>query len=131
MDFFNSIIGGGVVATVLIFVRFLIERHDGRDARLKEIIEAIKDVGSKVDNVDGELQEHKAVLARTHILRFNDELYNHVDHTKEYFDQTLEDIDTYERYCDAHPDFKNRRTVLAEENIKSIYQKLTEEHKFK
>lgn len=131
MDFINSIIGGGVVAAVLIFVRFLIERHDGRDERLKEIIEAIKDVGGKVDNVDGELQEHKAVLARTHILRFNDELYNNIDHTKEYFDQTLEDIDTYERYCDEHPNFKNRRTVLAEENIKEVYQRLQSEHKFK
>lgn len=130
MDFINSLIGGGVVAAALLFVRFLIERHDNNDEKQKEIIDAIHAVGDKVDNVDGELQEHKAVLARTHILRFNDELYNHIDHTKEYFDQTLEDIDTYEKYCVDHPDFKNQRTVFAEDNIKAIYKKLQETHKF-
>lgn len=130
MEIFNSIIGGGVVAAALLFVRFLIERHDGKDEKQKEIIDAIHSVGDKVDNVDGELQEHKAVLARTHILRFNDELYNNIDHSKEYFDQTLEDIDTYEKYCIEHPEFKNHRTVFAEDHIKAIYQKLTNEHKF-
>lgn len=130
MDFINSLIGGGVVAAALLFVRFLIERHDNNDEKQKEIIDAIHSVGDKVDNVDGELQEHKAVLARRHILRFNDELYNHIDHSKEYFDQTLEDIDTYENYCATHPNFKNQRTVFAEDNIKSVYKKLTEEHKF-
>lgn len=130
MDFINALLGGGVVAAVLLFIRFLIERNDGKDERQKEIIDAIHNVGDKVDGVDHELQEHKAVLARTHILRFNDELYNKVDHSKEYFDQTLEDIDTYEKYCADHPDFKNQRTVFAEDNIKSVYKKLTEEHKF-
>lgn len=130
MEFITSLMGGGVVAAVLLFVRFLIERNDDKDESKKEIIEAIHSVGDKVDGVDGELQEHKAVLARTHILRFNDELYNHIDHSKEYFDQTLEDIDTYENYCANHPSFKNQRTVFAEDNIKSVYKKLTEEHKF-
>ena len=130
MVFITSLLGGGVVAAVLLFIRFLIERHDGKDKQTKEIIDEIRSVGKKVDNVDGELQEHKAVLARTHILRFNDELYNHIDHSKEYFDQTLEDIDTYENYCVTHPNFKNARTVFAEDNIKSVYKKLTEEHKF-
>jgi len=130
MDFLNALLGGGVVAAVLVFIKFLIERNDGKDERQKEIIDAIHKVGEKVDNVDGELQEHKAVLARTHILRFNDELYNNIDHSKEYFDQTLEDIDTYEKYCSNHPNFKNQRAVFAEDNIKSVYKKLIEEHKF-
>lgn len=130
MDFINALLGGGVVAAVLLFIRFLIERKDGKNNILKEIRDEVVSVGGKIDNVDHELQEHKAVLARTHILRFNDELYNHVDHSKEYFDQTLEDIDTYEKYCTDHPDFKNQRTVFAEDNIKSVYKKLTEEHKF-
>lgn len=130
MDFINSIIGGGVVAAVLVFVKFLIERNDGKNDLLNEIRDDVRSVSGKVDNVDHELQEHKAVLARTHILRFNDELYNHINHSKEYFDQTLEDIDTYEKYCVDHPDFKNQRTMFAEDNIKSIYKKLQETHKF-
>lgn len=130
MDFITTILGGGLVAAVLLFIRFLIERKDGKDTLLKEIRDDVRSVSGKVDNVDHELQEHKAVLARTHILRFNDELYNHIDHSKEYFDQTLEDIDTYEKYCIAHPGFKNQRTVFAEDNIKTVYKKLTEEHKF-
>lgn len=130
MDFVSTILGGGLAAAVLVFIKFLIERNDGKHDILEEIRDEVRNVGGKIDNVDHELQEHKAVLARTHILRFNDELYNHVDHSKEYFDQTLEDIDTYEKYCLEHPDFKNQRTVFAEDNIKQIYQKLTNEHSF-
>lgn len=130
MVFINALMGGGVVAAVLVFVKFLIERHDGKNDMLKEIRDDVQNMSGKVDNIDHELQEHKAILARTHILRFNDELYNCVNHSKEYFDQTLEDIDTYEKYCKAHPDFKNQRTVFAEENIKDTYKKLSEEHRF-
>ena len=87
-------------------------------------------IDKKIDRVESTIEEREAVLARTHILRFNDELYNNIKHSKEYFDQQLEDIDRYEQYCDKHPDFKNSRTVMASKNIKDTYNRLLDGHKF-
>lgn len=94
------------------------------------IEDKIDAITKKVDKVEDLIEERDAVLARTHILRFNDELYNGVKHSKEYFDQQLEDIDRYDNYCALHPEFLNSRTVIASKNIKDIYNKLLEEHKF-
>jgi len=33
----------------------------------------------------------------------------------------LEDIDIYEKYCDANPDFPNNKAVMAIKNIKDNY----------
>ena len=46
------------------------EKEDKQDAVLKALEEIRKDVTSLSDKVD----ENSAILARTHILRFNDEL---------------------------------------------------------
>ena len=83
-----------------------------------------------MDGIRDIIEEREAVLARTHILRFNGELLASQKHSKEYFDQTLEDIDRYDKYCDAHPAFKNSRTVISAQNIKDTYNGLLKEHKF-
>ena len=59
--------------------------------------------------------------------RFDDELINGVEHSKEYFSQQLQDIDTYEAYCAIHPDFKNNYAVIASEHIKKTYKELLEQ----
>lgn len=51
MVFINSLMGGGVVAAVLLFIRFLIERNDGKNDLLKEIRDDVRSVSGKVDNV--------------------------------------------------------------------------------
>ena len=87
-------------------------------------------ITAKVDKLERTVDEGDAILARTHILRFNDELYNGIKHSKEYFDQQLEDIDRYDHYCEQHPEFKNSRTVMASDNIRETYNRLLKEHKF-
>ena len=91
----------------------------------------IDKMSEKVDLLESQLNEDKALRARTHILRFSDELYDGVEHTKEYFDNVLEDIDMYEKYCDAHPGFKNNKASASIEYIKETNAKLLKEHKFK
>ena len=54
---------------------------------------------------------------------------NDIKHSKEYFAQQLQDIDTYEAYCQTHPKFKNSYAEAAIEHIRSTYKKLLEEHK--
>lgn len=98
-------------------LQFLINRKDKTAEKLEQIFGAIKEVSERVD-------ANSATLARTHILRFDDELVNGIHHSKEYFQQTLEDVDTYERYCQSHPAYKNNTCVLAIEHIRRVYTTL-------
>lgn len=67
---------------------------------------------------------------RRQILRFNGEVLRKLRHTKEEFDDVLVEIDEYERYCKAHPDYKNNRAVLAIENLRRVYKILLETNDF-
>ena len=101
-----------------------------RDIFLGKVYGTLDRISTKIDKIEDAIEEREAVLARINILRFNDEIYNDIKHSKEYFDQTLEDIDRYDAYCDAHPEFRNSRTVIASQHIRDIYEKLFNEHKF-
>ena len=117
------------------FLQFLLSRFDNKKGmekqigRLEEKIDAIdKKFDDKVSDIDGKLEEHRAVLARTHILRFADEQRQYVrqgtSHSEEYFKQQILDIDTYNNYCDKHPKFANGLTVMASEYILSEYKRV-------
>lgn len=95
-----------------------------------KIDEKLDSIGQKVDRLEAQAEEEKALQARTHILRFSDECYNGQHHSKEYFDNVLEDIDRYEKYCEAHPKFKNNKTILSTQMIRETYARLLEEHAF-
>lgn len=94
------------------------------------IEEKINEINKKVDSLERNASEEKAVQARTHILRFADELYEGKHHSKEYFDDMLDDIDMYEKYCKKHADFANNKTVMSIKRIKDIYAQLMESHEF-
>lgn len=96
----------------------------------KEFIEQIQALGEKVDQISYTNKEGMALTWRYRILRFNDEILHDEKHTKEHFDQLLEDITQYERYCDDHPEFPNNKAVCAINNIRSVYQKCCEEGTF-
>lgn len=103
--------------TLFALIQFLITRHDNKknktDQKLDDILHDISDLRKDVKEVYTGLEEHKAKLARTHILRFADELRNGMNHSDEYFRQQIRDIDTYNNYCDLHPEFANGLTKLA------------------
>lgn len=106
------------------FIQYKTDRKDKQNEKIDNIIELIDKLSKKVDG-------NAAVLARTHILRFDDELMNGIDHSQEYFRQQLDDIDTYEKYCTGHPDFRNSYAVSAIKHIRDTYQSLLEKHEFK
>lgn len=98
--------------------------------QVSDMSKKVNNISDKVDSLESQVNEDKALHARTHILRFADELYNGKHHSKEYFDDMLVDIDKYEQYCSAHPNFKNNKTVMSAKLIKDTYNQLLEEHKF-
>lgn len=121
----SVLVGGGILA----FIQFLISRHDKKNDKFKEIIDAVNDIKKEVQEIKLDASKSEAVMSRTSILRFQDELYNDIKHSKEYFDQVLDDIDTYEKYCDQHHDFQNGRTKAAAQFIQEERDRLFKEHK--
>ena len=117
----SAIIGSNGLFALL---TFLLQRHDNKKNGIQKISEQLTELSDRV-------AENAALLARTHILRFSDELQNGVVHSQEYFRQQMDDCDTYDQYCAQHPEFKNSYTVLAEQHIKTTYQRLLEKGEFK
>jgi len=60
---------------------------------------------------------------RLRILRFADESLQGERHTKEHFEEIMDDSTEYGRYCRTHQDFENSKAVLAIENVKETYKK--------
>ena len=104
-------------------IQFLINRKDSIGEKIDKLTEMVKEVSDRVDS-------SSATNARTRVLRFDDELINGVHHSREYFQQTLEEIDTYETYCQKHPEFKNNACVLAIEHIRRVYSHLQDNNGF-
>lgn len=96
----------------------------------KEFVNQIQALGEKVDQISYINKEGMTLTWRYRILRFNDEVLHGEKHTKEHFDQLLEDITKYERYCRNHPEFPNDKAVCAIKNIRTVYQKCCNEGTF-
>lgn len=106
-------------------------KHIGK-ALNGEVLAKVDKLGNDVQHLKDRYGEHEAKAARVRILQFGDELYQDRDkrHTKERFDQILEDVSDYEDYCRTHPDFPNEKTVMTVENIKAIYRECLKKHSF-
>lgn len=50
---------------------------------------------------------------RVDILRFYDELIEQKKHGKEYFNEMIDVIAEYNKYCQSHPNFPNGKTTIA------------------
>ena len=102
-------------------------RYDELFAELGEKLDSLHEMFADLKK---EISEDRATTSRYRILRFDDEIRHDEHHTKEHFDQILDDITEYEKYCDGHPDYRNNKAVMAIENIKRVYQKCTNEGTF-
>lgn len=116
-------------ASIWQFIEFMVDRFDKKKKSNEDIVMEIEKVSTKVDDIADKVDKNQAVLARTHILRFSDELKNGVEHSEEYFRQQLDDCDVYENFCETHPEFKNSYTEIANRHIKETYERLLKEGK--
>lgn len=96
-------------------------------ASLKADIQSVK---KDIEGVKAADAERDAKQARSRILQFGDELIENERHTKEHFDDVLQDIDDYEAYCREHEEFKNNRTRATTQYILEIYHKCLKDHSF-
>jgi hypothetical protein len=125
----NIIIGGFVSVIVAIFgsAGFWQWVSNQGNKEIKAEVKKIRVEFGELKEAD-ELKEIRN--ARRRILRFNDEIINHVKHSREYFDDVLEDVNAYESYCRKNPDFRNGKAALAIENIERVYRECMKEGKF-
>lgn len=89
----------------------------------KEVIEKVENLQETV-RLNKEADDEKWMnVKRQSILRFGDEIRLKENHSKEHFDQILNNINDYECYCLAHPNFKNNQAVATITLIKETYNK--------
>lgn len=134
------------------FIQFLVQRKDNKEDCSKKIIEMIKKLDEKfdekiaeldkrsnqrnerldkkIDKLDGELTERGIIACRVRILKFMDEIIEGWQHSKDSYNQIIQDITNYERYCSEHPLFKNHQTAATIEHIKADYQERLEKNDF-
>ena len=107
----------------------LIGRTIGRSVN-KEVLEKVSHLSQEVDTLKKDEELERARQARQRILRFNDEILFEKRHSKEHFDEILDDIDTYEEYCRTHEDYENNKAVLAIATIREVYRDCLKTHDF-
>lgn len=97
---------------------------------IEEIREELKFQKKTLDRMAASIEENDVTACRYRILRFNDELISEVYHTQEHFNQILDDVTRYERYCEEHPNYENNKAVLAIQNVKNTYKKCADKNLF-
>lgn len=86
----------------------------------------IKSLSDKVDALEKKVDENQATTIRVRILKFEDELQSGKNHSKDSWDQVMDDIQRYETYTSTHPEFKNNITVASTAHIMHTYSELLE-----
>lgn len=97
---------------------------------ITDVNEKIDTLDNKIENLEDRYNEGQAIQARVRILRYGDEIARSVKHSKDSFDQVLDDITRYEKYCNTHPEFQNNMTVITSQVIKNTYEKCMREGGF-
>ena len=95
-----------------------------------EVLDQVADLKKDLDELKKEAELERVRQARQRILRFNDEILFEKRHSKEHFDEILDDITLYERYCREHKDYENNKAILAISTIKEVYQECMDTHDF-
>lgn len=96
-------------------IQFLIQRRDKKNSTLDEI-------KKELDELKQDIHRNRALDTRRRILAASDEILHGVKHSQEWWEQTMTDVDDYEKYCDRHKDFKNSKAEFATISLRETYQ---------
>ena len=112
------------------FLTAILQKRANDQKEEKEILDAIADLKKDIEGLKQNHERDNADNARNRILRFDDELRRHIDHSEEFFNQIIDDTNFYEGYCKTHDTYPNSKAELAIGHIRSCYQKCKDEDKF-
>lgn len=113
------------------FIQFLITRRDNKKLELKGIKDEIVEIKAHLVKLDKKNEQQDARTSRTRILRFDDELVEGRQHSREYFLQILDDCEIYEAWAKANPEIKNGYAKAAVKHIRKTYDELIEKGAWK
>lgn len=117
-----------ILVALIALIPTIISNRKKTQKSIQESQEAAKkDMDKMQSTLDDHIREdedEKARNQRYRILRFYDEMCEHRDHSESHFEDILDDIDDYEKYCETHPQFRNNRGKVAMSYIKSMYGKI-------
>lgn len=109
-----------VSGAVTILVNRL-SRKDSKDDKQDEVVERLDKIDKKLDALSSRVDETAVVQARVRILRFADEIIHKQRHSREHFEQLLEDVRIYGEYCTKNPGFRNEITTASVDLIRTTY----------
>ena len=96
----------------------------------KALVDRVDVLSDKIEAVAESVAETRAIAARVRILRFADEIIGEQAHSRESYVQIFTDIDTYDKFCRSHLDFKNHNTVSATRLINDAYDERSRKNDF-
>lgn len=123
MELLIGVLGAGIGSGIMAILQASLQRKWKKADQQDAILAKLDKIESRMDRMEAEDAEREAKDARIRILRFGDECSHEVLHSREHFEQVIEDVDAYETYCRNHPEFKNNKAVLTIKVIKDTYQR--------
>lgn len=121
---FLGIFGGGAcVGAFVTLIQFFITRRDNKDSKIDGIAKEIKELRTDIGKIKEELDEDRATNARIRILQFADDVQHCTPKSRESYNQALDDIDHYNKYCNTHENYENSKASAAMEIIETEYQR--------
>ena len=123
MELLVGILGAGIGSGIMAIVHAALQRKWKKEDQQHVIVEQLDKLEKRLDKMEADSAEREAQHTRIRILRFGDECSHDIRHSREHFEQVIEDVDTYETYCRDHPGFKNNKAALTIQIIKDTYQR--------
>lgn len=96
----------------------------------EDILVKLKSLEKELSRISSNVEKYNAINSRVRILRFGNEIKQGILHTKDYFDQIMQDIDIYENYCNINKEFRNSITSITVEIITNNYRERLEKNDF-
>lgn len=97
---------------------------------LKDVKQDIGNVRHELQQVKDEAEEGRVLERRIRILRFADEITHGTRHSRDHFQQLMEDGKIYKAYCKDHEDFPNGVTEPAIKLIEDTYYERLQKNDF-
>lgn len=97
---------------------------------IKEVKTAQEETRKKLDDHIEKSDEQKADNYKSRVLRFNNELVRGLGHTEEDYNEILDIIWKYEKYCETHENYKNNKMPHAIKNVERMYDEMLKTNGF-